>query len=71
MNNLQDFAGFCRNATDNQIVNIYEKEARAKRWRMARVARDECTRRGIMLGNGKGHQVVSIASTLMDIEHRK
>jgi hypothetical protein len=43
----EDFRGFCRNASDAQLPNIYEKERAAGRRTYATIAREEMHRRGI------------------------
>jgi len=42
-----EFALFCKQATDQQIVNIYWKERDANRKDYARIAAQEMTRRGL------------------------
>jgi hypothetical protein len=44
---LEDFRGFCRNATDAQLWNIYEKERSAGRRAYANVAKQELEQRGL------------------------
>jgi len=44
---LKDFEGFCRNATDNQLYNIYCKEIEAGRNEYASVAYAVGIERGI------------------------
>ena len=44
---LEDFRGFCRNATDSQLEHIYEKERSAGRRGYANVAKQEMERRGL------------------------
>lgn len=40
-----DFAAFCRNATDSQLENIERKEREARRIAYANIARAEIDRR--------------------------
>jgi hypothetical protein len=44
---LDDFAQFCRQATDTQIVNIYKKEKDAGRKEYAGIARAEMAMRAV------------------------
>jgi hypothetical protein len=44
----EDFAGFCRNATDSQVIEIYKKEKAANRQVYAAIAKEEAVRRGLM-----------------------
>lgn len=45
---LKDFEGFCRNASDAQVPNIYEKEKSAGRDEYAEVAHKEMVKRGLV-----------------------
>jgi len=42
-----EFTAFCRNATDNQLHNIYAKEKAANRRAYAAIAQAELERRNI------------------------
>jgi hypothetical protein len=49
---IREFRGFLRNATDRQVQGIYDKEKRAGRDEYADLAVAEADRRGIELDNG-------------------
>ena len=46
---LEEFAAFCRQATDSQLLAIHEKEQTARRQAYARLAKEEAARRGLSL----------------------
>lgn len=45
----KEFAAFCRQATDSQLLAIHEKEKAARRQAYARLAQEEAARRGLSL----------------------
>lgn len=52
---IREFRGFLRQATDRQVQGIYDKEKRAGRDDYAELAVAEAERRGIELDNGRYH----------------
>jgi hypothetical protein len=43
----KEFKLFCQQATDNQVLAIFEKETKAKRWHYAAIAKIEIEKRGL------------------------